>query len=536
MAAVLEELSVRDLGVIASARIPLGPGVVALTGETGAGKTMIVDALHLLLGAKVDPGRVRTGSDEAVVEGLFSDGDDEWVLARTVPAEGRSRAMINGSLATAASLAEVGEQLLEVNGQHSQQTLLSVRTQRAALDRFGGIDRSAFDAARREVRQIREAIDGTGGDEQTRAREIDLCRFQVEEIDEVGPSAGESDALAAEEDLLAAAHDLQRSAQAAVALLGDDGSAVDLIAKAEGRLGDAAVFEPVAGRLRDVLAELTDCTAELRALSESIEPNEQRLAEVRARRQRLAELRRKYGPTIDDVIEFRERTAQRLVELVDHDERRAQLQADLTVASRRLAQQGELIGSQRRAAAPKLAVAVEAHLGELALPGARMSVEVVDSDEHPGAGELIEFRIAVNTGTELAPLSKVASGGELSRVMLALRLVLSEGPSTMVFDEVDAGIGGSAAVAVGQALARLGREHQVLVVTHLPQVAAYADQQIRIEKRSDADSTTTTATRLDAEERVVELARMLSGSPDSAAALDHARELLEVAAASRSAP
>ncbi len=533
---MLVELAVKNLGVIPEARIPIGSGLVALTGETGAGKTMVVEALHLLLGGKPDPTRVRVGTQEATVEGLFAVGDTEWVLRRTVPADGRSRAYVNGELATAATLAEIGSSLLELHGQHTQQALTLPRTQRAALDRFGGIDRGPFVAARRAVAECEAALAELGGDDRARARELDLCRFQVDEIDAVAPNAGEDEALAAEEDLLSSAVTHQQSAQRAAALLGDDGAADDLVARAGAALGETELFSPIRSRLVDLGAELADCTTELRRLAEVIEPDDQRLAEVRERRHQLVQLRRKYGDTIAEVLAHRDEMALRAEELGAHDEVRERRVAELGRARGELAAASAELGRARRAAAPELAAAVASHLGALALPGARMEVDVEDSADHPGAGESVEFRLAANTGVAPASLSRVASGGELSRVMLALRLVLSEGPPTMVFDEVDAGIGGEAAVAVGRALAELGQGRQVIVVTHLAQVAAYADTQIRVQKSQDAEGAVTTARVLDGDDRVVELSRMLSGSPDSEVARRHAEELLGAVTGARRGP
>lgn len=530
---MLVELAVRNLGVIAETRIPVGPGLVALTGETGAGKTMVVEALNLLLGGRPDPTRVRMGAAEATVEGLFAVGDTEWVLRRTVPAVGRSRAHINGQLATAAALAELGASLLELHGQHAQQSLLTPRTQRQALDRFAGIDRSPLVEARRRVSECRRGLEEMGGDERSRAREIDLLRFQLDEIDTIEPVDGEEQELLVDEELLAGALAHRAAASDAVSLLSADGAATDLLARAIDELSDRSPFISVTTRLRNLAAELSDCAIELRVLGESIEPDEERLGSVRGRRQMLVELRRKYGDSLAEVLRYADEARIRLEELTAHDATRAAMEAELTAALAELAERGRRIGDQRRAAAAGLARAVEAHLELLALPGARMEVSVTDTDELPHAGESVEFHLAVNVGGPMGNLAKVASGGELSRVMLALRLVLSDGPPTMVFDEVDAGIGGEAAIAVGRALADLGRERQVFVVTHLPQVAAFADQQVLVSKRQHGNSATTTAESLDDAGRVVELSRMLSGSPESATARDHANELLAAAADQR---
>ena len=530
---MLVELVVKNLGVIEEARIPMGPGLTALTGETGAGKTMVVEALNLLLGGRPDPERVRVGATEATVEGLFAQGDTEWVLRRILPASGRSRAYINGELATAAALSELGAGLLELHGQHAQQALLQPRTQRAALDEFAGIDRTSLLSARRQVDQARTRLEEMGGDERSRVREIDLLRFQLEEIDRVAPVVGEEVQLDQEEDLLSGALAHQQAAFSAVASLSDDGSATDLVARAMNKLADRAPFVSVLARLRDVAAELEDCAAELRQLGESIEPDEERLDQVRSRRQLLVELRRKYGDSLSAVVDYAAEARGRLEDLTAHDATLAAYEAELATAVAELQLVCTGIGKKRRAAAAGLAVAVEAHLGDLALAGARIEVRVTDTEELPGAGEQVELRIAVNTGSAMGSLSKVASGGELSRVMLAIRLVLSNGPPTMVFDEVDAGIGGEAALCVGRALAELGAQSQVIVVTHLPQVAAFADEQVLVSKTQGDQLARTTAVVLNEEDRVVELSRMLSGSPDSSTARDHAYELLSSAQGER---
>jgi len=530
---MLVELVVKNLGVIEEARIPLGPGLTALTGETGAGKTMVVEALNLLLGGRPDPQRVRVGATEATVEGLFAQGDTEWVLRRILPASGRSRAYINGELATAAALAKIGGELLELHGQHAQQALLQPRTQRAALDQFAGIDRAPLKAARRQVQLARTRLDEMGGDERSRVREIDLLRFQLEEIDRISPTDGEELQLDQEEDLLSGALAHQQAAFSALSLLSDDGSASDSLAKAMNRLADRSPFEGVLSRLRNVAAELEDCASELRNLGESIEPDEERLDQVRSRRQMLVELRRKYGDSLTEVLAYAEEARARLEELTAHDATRAAYEAELTTAVAELQNACTTIGTLRRSGAAGLAAAVEAHLVDLALPRARIEVGVNDTEELPGAGESVELRISVNSGGVMGSLNKVASGGELSRVMLALRLVLSDGPPTMVFDEVDAGIGGEAALCVGRALAELGSHGQVIVVTHLPQVAAFADAQVLVSKVQDQDAARTTVVALQEEDRVVELSRMLSGSPDSSTARDHASELLTAAQGER---
>jgi len=538
---VLLELAVRDLGVIPDLRLTLSQGMSAVTGETGAGKTMVVDAIELLVGGRADPLLVRTGADEAWVEGRFllraedrdvvgEYGDDledvEVILARAVPRNGRSRAYVDGRLATVANLAEVGARLVDLHGQHAHQSLLSPAAQRAALDKFGGVDLEPLEAARQAVKDIEAELAKLGGDERARAREIDLLRYQVEELEQAaiaGPD--EDEQLAAEEEVLADASAHREAAAVATAALTDEGGATDPLGAAIAAIAGRVPFEAQEQRLRALAAELADVAVEVRGAAEAIDDDPARLEALRERRTLLFDLRRKYGETLADVLAEWEQLGARLAELEDHDRRAAQLDAALADAQRAYADAAATVALARRAAAPKLAEAVEANLRELAMPNARLDVRVEGEDP----GDDVVFLLAANPGTEPAPLSKVASGGELPRAMLALRLVLTAAPPTLVFDEVDAGIGGSAADAVGRALAKMARGHQVLVVTHLPQVAAYADAHVQVAKTSDEHATVSKATVLAHEDRVVELSRMLSGQPDSDTARRHAEELLATA-------
>ncbi len=545
---MLVELAVRDLGVIAELRLLLDAGMTVVTGETGAGKTMVVDAIELLVGGRADPMLVRTGAEEAWVEGRFvrgagaheaADSPDEVVIARAIPRSGRSRAYLDGRLATATELATLGALLVDLHGQHAHQSLLHPAAQRDALDRFGDIDLAPLRAARVAVHDLVDELARMGGDERARARELDLVRYQVDEIEAAGIAGpDEDDELEAEEDALgdAAAH--REAAAAAVAALSGDGedAALDGVASAAGAVGVALAavagrrpFAPAEERLRTLVAEVVDLAAELRSGGEAIDEDPERLDVVRARRQLLRELRRKYGETLADVVAEGERLQERLIELEGHDQRAAVLDAELAASRAVEADAAAAVLAARRAAAPQLAARIQENLVELAMPKALVTIEVGGE----GPGDEVEILLAANPGTPPLPLAKVASGGELARTMLALRLVLTDAPPTLVFDEVDAGIGGEAAVAVGRALARLGHEHQVLVVTHLPQVAAYADAQVRVAKQSDDAATVSRVSLLDSGERVIELSRMLSGQPDSDAARVHAAELLATAAGER---
>ena len=525
---MLLELSVRDLGVINELSIVLGAGMTAVTGETGAGKTLIVEAIALLMGGRADGSMVRHGCAEASVEGRFLIGAPDnprardVVLRRVVPVEGRSRAYIDGSLATATALADIGEELVDLHGQHEHQSLLLTTVQRRALDRFGSIDLGPLLAARENVATIDAERVLLGGDDRDRAREVDLLRFQVDELADANVvDENEDSQLEAEEDLLAGALAFQDAALLALGALDVDDAAGSHLGRAIAALDGQRPFEHLVGRLRDVASEVADIASDVRAIGEGIAQDPQRQDAVRQRRRLLFELRRKYGESLADVMSFRIDAENRLAELAGREARATELDALRDEAFKELRDIEQLVGSERRKCAPLLAEATVGHLVDLAMPKARMVVEV---GEDPG--DDVTFLLAPNPGSPPLSLAKAASGGELARAMLALRLVLSEAPPTLVFDEVDAGIGGTAATAVGSALAALGLTHQVLVVTHLAQVAAFADAQVEVQKSVANDVTTTTAVVLDAPARVVEVARMLSGSPDSATAQRHARELL----------
>jgi DNA repair protein RecN (Recombination protein N) len=538
----LVELAVTDFGIIEHVRLLLGPGMTALTGETGAGKTLLIGAIDLLLGGRADPTMVRAGCDEAVVEGRFLIGGEELVLTRVVPTDGRSRAYVDGRMATATVLGEQARDLIDVHGQHAHQSLLAPGVQRAALDQFAGTDLGPLVAARADGKRIAAALQELGGDAGARAREADLLRFQVTEIEAAGlQGPDEDEALDELEDRLAGAVEHREAAARAVAAIGGDGGAVDLVGSAVADLDGHAPFAEVLDRLRSVQAELTDAAAELRTTGESIEDDPARLAEVRERRQRLVDLRRKYGSaphaaspeggagTLADVIAYGQEAEDRLAEIDGHDARAAQLDREAAAARAAEAEAAAQVGEARRRAAPDLAAQVEANLAQLAMAAARFRVEVGDADP----GDDVTFTLAANPGASAGPLTKVASGGELARTMLAVRLVLSTAPPVLVFDEVDAGIGGAAALAVGRSLAALGADHQVLVVTHLPQVAAFADAQVNVVKTVVDGTTVASVAPLGEADRVVELSRMLSGTPESERVQDAAHELLELAASER---
>lgn len=565
---MIEEIRIASLGVIDSSTLELGPGLTVITGETGAGKTMVVTALGLLLGGRADSGAVRTGARQARIEGVVAAGaneagfwdafaaevdqaggeveDDRVVLARNLSAEGRSRAFVGGASVPVSALAQVAEPLVAVHGQSDQHRLLQPRAQRDALDRFGGADLLELAAHYRDLYTRLSALEAELAEvvasARERAREADLLRFGLGEIEAVGPEAGEDGALAAEESRLGFADTLRAAAEQARESLSSEESAPDALAAvgaARTQLEAVREHDPAAGELADRLAEvaylLSDVAADVASYAARIDTDPHRLAAVSERRAALTALTRKYGESIDEVLAWAEQSSTRLLDLDSTDEHIEQLTAEQTVLRAELTEAAAALSAARTEAAGRLSAEVTAELALLAMPDARVAIAVTPTDPGPSGADEIAFQLAANTGSELRPLHKGASGGELSRVMLALEVSLA-GTSpvpTFVFDEVDAGVGGAAAVEVGRRLAMLARTAQVLVVTHLPQVAAYADRHVLVEKASDGSVTSSGLTTLDDEGRESELSRMLAGLADSDTALAHARELLEVAQSAR---
>lgn len=532
---MLLELHIESLGVIDRLDLVLGSGLTALTGETGAGKTMLIEAISLLVGGRADAAMVRAGCAEARVEGRFVVGDEEIVVARVIPADGRSRAYLNGRLATVANLADVGERWVDLHGQHAHQRLLATAEQRDALDRWCHTDLEPLRATRGRLTEIDAALAALGGDARSRAREIDLLRFQRSELEGAGlVDVDEERVLDTELDVLAGAVGYREAAAAVVASIADDQGALDALGAALHAVAGKAPFAAVEQRLRSAIAELSDLASDVRHIADGIDEDPQRLSAVRERMQLLRDLRKKYGDTLADVIAFRDEVISRLDELEGYDQRVQQLEHERLEAAAAERAAAKRVGDTRRGGANVLAAEVQARLRQLAMPHVEVAVRVGDDDP----GDDVTFLIAANPGSPLLPISRVASGGELARAMLALRLVLLEAPDTLVFDEVDAGIGGSAAVAVGQSLAELGDRHQVLVVTHLAQIAALATTHVVVRKQivsadGGADTTVASARVLDAAERVDEIARMLSGDVAADAARQHAAELLERSARHR---
>ncbi len=574
---MLEELRIVGLGVIDESVLELGPGFTAITGETGAGKTMLVTALGLLLGGRADTGAVRTGARHARVEGVLDLGGsslhddvsrtveeaggllegDRLMLARQVSAEGRSRAYAGGAGVPASVLSAVADRVVAVHGQSDQHQLLSAAAQRDALDRYAGAEalalRARFAAAYSDLRAVQAEREDLLTRSRERAREADLLRFGLDEIDKVSPQPGEDTALAEEESRLGFADTLRNAAeQARETLSAEHGGpdALGAVSTARRLLDGVRDHDPEAAGLADRLAEvgylLSDLAADTASYASGLETDPARLAAVSERRASLVALTRKYGETIDEVLAWSAEAASRLGSLDGADDRIEELAAREAELSAELATTGLALSRARSEAAERLGHAVSEELTALAMPHAVVDVRVTQTEAadglEVGARRLrmsatgldeVELGLAANRGADARPLHKGASGGELSRVMLGLEVVLAgtNPVPTMVFDEVDAGVGGKAAVEVGRRLAMLARDAQVIVVTHLPQVAAFADRHVVVAKSSDGLVTTSGLTVLDDAGRVRELSRMLAGLEGSDSAQAHAEELLATARA-----
>ncbi|WP_320069841.1 DNA repair protein RecN [Micromonospora sp. RTGN7] len=583
---MLEELRITGLGVIEDTTLPLTGGMNVITGETGAGKTMVVTGLGLLFGGRADAGRVRAQPGRAVVEGRLRlvgrvaaavharvtdaggepDDDGSLLLSRTVTVEGRSRAHLGGRSMPVAMLGEVGEQVVAVHGQSDQLRLLRPTEQRAALDRFAGPEHEKLLDALREAyarwRTVVEDLADRRRNARARNQEVDLLRLGLDEISRVDPQPGEDAELKAEAQRLEHAEGLRTAAQTAHQCVAGGAESTDETPDAtallglarrtlEAQAGTDASLGDLAGRLEEAATLVADVSAELSAYLAALDADPARLQTIYERRAALRGLTRKYADDVDGVIAWAERARIRLSDLENSDELLDELDRE---SSRLAGEVGELAGrlsTSRQEAAIRFAEQVTVELAGLAMPHARIEVAVlprpagksdpslpvngIEVGVGPDGGDEVELRLLAHPGAPSLPLQRGASGGELSRVMLAIEVVFagSGGPPTLVFDEVDAGVGGQAAVEIGRRLARLARSHQVLVVTHLPQVAAFADRHLVVAKDTGGAVTTSGVRVVEDTERARELARMLAGLPDSDLGIAHAEELLAVAARER---
>ncbi len=560
---MLRELRIENLLLIERAELRLGEGLNAITGETGAGKTVLAHSLDLLMGGKARAQIVRPGASEAWVEGVFDlpaglldepefaelaerlpEGADEVVLGRRVSAGGRTSAFVAGRAATAADLKLLGGRLLAFFGQHEHRRLTISSAQLEILDGFAGPEhlelRRDYREVHRECGRLAVELAELREREGSRERDLDLYRYELSEIEAVAPVPEERAEIAAERERLRHAEGLRETATIAHAGLAgadeDGGGAAAALAQAEASLHGAAGLDQgldrIAERVSALAVELGDVASELRDYAEGIESDPTTLLAIEERLESIDRLERKHGGSVESVLAHAERCREEIARLEGAEERTAEAEAALVEAEARRAELGERLSAGREAAAEPLQERVAAELEQLAMAGASLQVVLEPHPDGYGSSgrETVELRVAPNPGIEAAPLRDAASGGELSRVMLALSgLGAAASAGTMVFDEIDAGVGGNTARVVGERLRALGEGRQVLCITHLPQVASLADVHFRLEKDVAGDQAVATVERLEGDAVVEEIRRMLGGESSDEAATQHARELLAAA-------
>ena len=523
---MLDELHVVNIGVIDDMTIQLGPGMTVISGETGAGKTLIVDALSLLGGQRADTNLIRSGYTTARVEGRFYAADSETVVVRQISASEPSRAYINNSIARAGDLGDLSVDLFHIYGQHDALLLYSTTAQAATLDSFCYVDHSRLHDARSRLRQARARLAELGGDGRSRQRELFVCQSEFDQIAAVGLTDPEEESrIKAELELLSNAIEFRQSleqVQAALIEGNEHASAMDQIGEARRLLTHTRNYAQIVDRLSGEIDSLREVGREIRAEIDRLDPDPGRFEQLQERLLELSKIKRRYGDSLKEVIDYRERVSKRIEALSSFELVASRLEEEIEGYEVEIGQLESEVLSSRRTGADDFSKCVMERLASLAMPNGRFEVHFGKS----ATGDPVTFMFSSNSGERLGPVSKVASGGELSRVMLAIRLVSPSTVPTMVFDEVDAGIGGKTAVSIGEALAELSKSKQVIVVTHLAQVASFADRQIAISKMEENGRTITSGKFVEGEERVSELARMLSGHHDSVKARDHAREML----------
>ena len=558
---MIEQIHIRDLGVIREAQLDLGPGLTVLTGETGAGKTMVLNALGLLLGSRSDASAVRKGQEQAFVEGRWllpkealdritaariEIEDGELLVSRSISSEGRSKATVSGRSVPVGVLTEIGEHLVVVHGQSDQIRLKSASAQREALDQFAGASLAALTDKYSEIysawKMAANRLQVLTTESSSRAREADEIRAAVEELTKLDPKSGEDAELSELAERLTHLEELRIAAAAAHEELSSDSfddssDALTAIGKARRALEQVSNHDPelekLAEQLKEIGFSLNETAASISSYIAGLDNDgASELEKIQSRRAELSSAMRKYGPTLDEVIAYLETAGSRLLDLDSSDEAIASLTIEEQQLSKQAHDLAEQISSIRTKAAAELSAAVTAELSALAMTGASLDASVTRLGELTAHGyDQVALLLSAYPGAEPRPIGKGASGGELSRIMLAIEVVLakSELAPTFIFDEVDAGVGGAAASEVGKRLAMLARNAQVIVVTHLPQVAAFASRHLRVLKSSTAEFTATDVVRLEGEQVVEELARMLSGLSESESGRSHAKELLDLA-------
>lgn len=553
---MISSLGIRNIGVISSASLEMGPGFTALTGETGAGKTMVLTALGLLLGNRADSSTVRTGATQSLVEGRLVTGNQELLarlqelgadtseseilINRAVSSDGRSRAAIGGASVPISVLQEISSELVTIHGQSDQIRLRSATKQREALDSFGGEKlsevKASYHSTYAQYKDLEARLDRMRSVSEADGLKVEALRLKIADIEACASRPGELKEIEEQIHRLSNVESLRLAASSAHQVLSseEDQDAVQLLGKAHRALANSSdpTLLGLAGELTDLAATASEISGQLASYLADLDADPKALDELLGRKAELVALERRYGIELDELVDSLPALQSEVLDLDSSDEQIEKLEMQFAALESQLSALASELTSARTVAASALTDAVSDELSQLAMGGSKLVIAVSEASSFESHGrDKIEFLLASHSGAEPRPLGKGASGGELSRIMLAIELVLASGHQlpTMIFDEVDAGVGGQAAVELGRRLKKLSESTQVIVVTHLPQVAAFADTQIRVSKDISGDITESSVELLSESERQVELARMLSGNPDSEVALEHAKELMNSA-------
>ncbi len=543
---MLKELEITNIALIERLNLELDGGMTVLTGETGAGKSIIIDAVNLLLGARTNKTLVRYGTEKARVQGLFDVSDEilkllenlgidaedsSLLLCREITADGKSTCRINGMMTPQSILREVGAHLINIHGQQDNQALLNPSKHIDFLDNYAKTDLTAYSLLYNERKQILKELEKLSADEQERMQRIDLLEYQVQEIKAAAIHAGEKDELSEQKKIIDNAEKIAMAVGEAYSVLYEENSAYDAISRAANALGsiegiDSGIDE-IAARINEVKYTIEDSAHDLKTFSDSIEYDENTLNDIEERLDLITKMERKYGGSEEKVLEYYEKAVKELALINNADEAADELKAKLAVLESKLVAESEKISANRFDAAKQLQAEIEKSLADLDMPKVRFETALIKTEEYTAKGaETAEFMICPNVGEQMKPLAEIASGGELSRVMLAVKSILSDGVDTLIFDEIDTGVSGSAAHKIAQKLSALANGKQVICVSHQAQLAAAADNHYFIRKNTEGDRTVTHIKRLDSDERIMEIARITDGDNITDTAIKHAKEML----------
>lgn len=541
---MLTGLDIKNIALIEQLNIEMGEGMTVLTGETGAGKSIIIDAVNLLLGARTNKTLVRYGTEKAVVQGLFSVGadiprmlldqgieaEDEVVVRREVTADGKSVCRINGALVPQNVLRDVGAYLINIHGQQDNQALLTPSRHIDFLDTFAKTDLTEFAEIYAQRKELLSKIEKLTQNEQERLSRIDLLKYQVDELSSAELRVGEKEELLETKKIIENAEKIAGAINEAYAALYEENSAYDTISVAEAALskigGIDTKTDEIASKITDIKYVIEDLVHELRAFSDSVEYDEATLNDIEERLDTITKLERKYGGSVDAAVSYFEKAKEELLMLENADETANELADELLKTEKKMKAAAEVISTKRRDAAKKLQSEIEASLTELSMPKVKFEIKIKEADYTQKGADDVEFMISPNVGEPLKPLVQIASGGELSRVMLAIKSIVADGVDTLIFDEIDTGVSGSAAQKIAKKLSTLSKGKQVICVSHQPQLAAAADNHLKIEKVDDGERTVTKISVLSTGERVSELARIIDGDNITETAINHAKEML----------